>query len=53
VGGQAVPQQRGLLAAEKAAQLAERADQGVGVVVARLDMEGELGAAAAVAVALR
>jgi hypothetical protein len=53
VGGQAVPQQRGLLAAEKAAQRTKDVDQAVGVVVARLDMEGELGAAAAVAVALR
>jgi hypothetical protein len=37
----------------KAAQLAEHLDEGVGVVVARLDVEGELGATAADAVAER
>ena len=47
VGGQPVPQQGRLLPTEKAAQLAERADQRVGVVGVQLVMEGELGATAA------
>jgi hypothetical protein len=51
VGRQPVPQQRRLLPAERPAQLAERADQGVGVVGVDLMEEGELGAAAAGAVA--
>jgi hypothetical protein len=41
VGGQPIPQQRRLLPAEKAAQLAERTDQRVGVVGADLVMEGQ------------
>jgi hypothetical protein len=53
VGGQPVPQQGRLLPAEEAAQLAERADQGVGVVGDWLVVEGQLGAAAAGAVADR
>jgi hypothetical protein len=46
VGGQPIPQQRRLLPAEKAAQLAERTDQRVGVVGADLVMEGQLRTAA-------
>jgi hypothetical protein len=46
MGRQVIPQQRGLLAAEEAPQLAEDFDQAVGAAVARMDVEGELGAAA-------
>jgi hypothetical protein len=42
VGGQAIPQQRRLLPAEEAPQLAEHHDQGVGVVAAGLEVEAEL-----------
>ena len=50
---QPVPQQRGLLPTQEATQLGQDLDQGVGVVVAGLEVEGELGAAAADAVAQR
>jgi hypothetical protein len=53
MGRQPIPQQRGLLAAEDAAQLTLDLDQTVGVVVARLDVEAELGAATVHAVAQR
>jgi hypothetical protein len=53
VGRQAVPQQGGLLPAQEAPQLGEDLKQAVGVVVAGGDVEGELGAAAADAVAQR
>ena len=51
VGGQPVPQQRGLLPAEEAAQLAQGLDEGVGVVGVELVVEGQRGAATAGAVA--
>jgi hypothetical protein len=48
-----IPQQRGLLAAEEAAQLGQHLDQAVDVVVARLEMGGALCAATPHAVAQR
>jgi hypothetical protein len=53
VGRQPVPQQRGLLPTQEAAQLAQDLDQAVGVVVARLEVQGDLGAAASDAIAQR
>jgi hypothetical protein len=53
VGGQAVPQQGCLLATQEPAQLAQDLDQGVGVVAAGGEVEGELGAAAARAITER
>ena len=53
VGWQPVPQQGGLLPAEEAPQPFEDFDQAVGIVVACPDVESELGAAAANAVAQR
>jgi hypothetical protein len=47
VGGQPVPDKRRLLPAKEAAQLAEGADQGAGVVGIDLVMEGDRCAAAA------
>jgi hypothetical protein len=46
VGGQPVPHQGRLLPAEKGPQLAEGADEGVGVVGAVLMVEGDRGTAA-------
>src|SRR5829696_9541180 len=45
VGRQPVPQQGRLLPTQEAPQLAQHADQAVGVVAAGLDMEGQLAAA--------
>jgi len=42
VGGQAVPQQRGLLPAQEPPQLTENLDQAIGVVVAERDVEGQV-----------
>jgi hypothetical protein len=53
VGGQAVPQQGCLLPTKEATQLAKDLDQGIGVVVAGGDMEGQLGPTATDAVAQR
>jgi hypothetical protein len=50
MGGEAIPQQGGLLAAQEAAQLAQDLDEGIGVVVAGGDVEGELGATTADAI---
>jgi hypothetical protein len=46
MGGQPVPQQGGLLAAQEPPQSAQDLDEGVGVVGTGLDVEGKLGAAA-------
>jgi hypothetical protein len=43
VGGQAVPHQRGLLAAQDAAQLTQDLDQAVGVIAAGRDVESSTG----------
>ena len=51
MGRQPVPQQGGLLPAQEATQLGQHLDQGVGVVVAGLEVEAELGAATSDAVA--
>jgi len=51
--GQAIPPQRGLLAAQDAAQLAQDLDQAVGVVAAGRDVEAALGAATSYAIAER
>ena len=53
MGWQAVPQQRGLLPAEESAQPAQDLDQALGVVVASGDVEAQLGATTAHAVAQR
>jgi hypothetical protein len=53
VGRQTVPGQGRLLPAEEATQLAQDLNQAVGVVVAGLDVEGKLGAAAADAITER
>jgi hypothetical protein len=50
---QPIPQQRGLLSAEELPQLAQDFDEGVGVVIAGRDVESELGATAAHAIADR
>jgi len=50
---QLIPQQRGLLSAEEAAQLAQHLDQPLGVAIAGRDVESELGATAAHAIADR
>jgi hypothetical protein len=51
MGGQPIPQQGGLLPTQKPAQLRKDLDQGVGLVVAGDDVEGQLGTAAAEALA--
>jgi hypothetical protein len=51
MSGQPVPEQGRLLTAEELPQLADHLDQSIGVVVAGGDVEAELGAATAHAIA--